>query len=81
MDPKDWQDRNSETVKNRVLTSSRPGDIVLMHDIHATTADAVEDIVVGLLDQGYRLVTVEEMFDLRAKDPDGTRYYSQSTIR
>ena len=81
VDPKDWQDRNSETVKSRVLNGRRSGDIVLLHDIHATTAAAVEDIVVGLLDQGFRLVTVEELFDLRSKEPDGTRYYSQSTIR
>ena len=41
------------------------GDIVLMHDLRPETAAAVEKIVPQLLEQGYKLVTVSEMFEAK----------------
>jgi hypothetical protein len=41
VDPQDWLYRNADTVYHRVTAQTRPGSIVLMHDIHPTTVDAV----------------------------------------
>ncbi|WP_436774572.1 polysaccharide deacetylase family protein [Yinghuangia sp. YIM S09857] len=62
VDPRDWADREARTVTSRVLGAVRPGSIVLMHDIHRSTADAAPAIVTGLRKQGYRLVTVSELY-------------------
>ncbi len=38
------------------------GDIILMHDLYTSTADACEYLIPELIRQGYQLVTVSEMF-------------------
>ena len=61
VDPEDWKDRNSETVKKRVLANTKNGSIVLSHDIHQTTRDAYADIIDGLRAKGFTLVTVPQL--------------------
>ncbi|MFG2003269.1 polysaccharide deacetylase family protein [Spirillospora sp. NPDC048911] len=62
VDPNDWRDRNSKTVERRVVSATRPGYIVLMHDIHPTTVAAVPNIIKRLAAKGYVFVTVSELF-------------------
>ena len=82
VDTLDWSDRDSEILKTKVLTNPgvRSGDIVLMHEIHESTVNALDDLVKGLLDQGYRFVTVEELYDMRGKEVDQRKYFSLKTI-
>jgi peptidoglycan/xylan/chitin deacetylase (PgdA/CDA1 family) len=74
VDPEDWKDRNSQIVRQRVLTNTRNGSIVLSHDIHETTRDAYADIIDGLRARGFTLVTVPEL--LGEVEP-GKLYYSR----
>jgi peptidoglycan-N-acetylglucosamine deacetylase len=74
VDPEDWKDRNSDTVRERVLANTRNGSIVLSHDIHETTRDAYADIIDGLREQGFTLVTVPEL--LGEVEP-GELYYNR----
>lgn len=62
VDTRDWADRDARVVTSRVLANVRPGSIVLMHDIHRSTADAAPAIITGLRKKGYRLVTVSELY-------------------
>ncbi|WP_084265200.1 polysaccharide deacetylase family protein [Actinomadura macra] len=62
VDPLDWEDRDTKAVERRVMASVRPGDVVLMHDIHATTVAAVPRIIDRLAAKGYTFVTVTELF-------------------
>ena len=62
VDPLDWKDRNSDTVYRRVIAGTRPGSIVLMHDIHPTTVAAVPRILAELKRRGYTFVTVSELY-------------------
>jgi len=39
----------------------KDGDIVLCHDIHETTAEAMSRIIPELTEKGYQLVTVSEL--------------------
>ena len=82
VDTLDWKDRDSGILKEKVLNDPgvRSGDIVLMHEIHESTVNAFEDIIVGLLDQGFRFVTVEELYDLRGKEVDARKYFSLKSI-
>ncbi len=61
VDTLDWQSRNAAAVRAVVNRDTRNGSIVLMHDIHSTTVDAVPGIVDDLQGQGYTLVTVSEL--------------------
>ncbi|TYB38800.1 polysaccharide deacetylase family protein [Actinomadura chibensis] len=62
VDPVDWEHRDTGYVERRVLKAVKPGDIVLMHDIHPTTVKAVPEIIDRLAGEGYTFVTVPELF-------------------
>lgn len=61
VDPNDWKRPGVQVVVNRVLSMTRPGSVILLHDIHASSAQAVEPIVKGLIQKGYKLVTVNQL--------------------
>lgn len=61
VDTNDWRKPGVQTVINRAVNGARSGSIILVHDIHASTADAIEGIVKGLQARGFRLVTVSEL--------------------
>ncbi|PRX02246.1 UNVERIFIED_ORG: peptidoglycan/xylan/chitin deacetylase (PgdA/CDA1 family) [Actinomadura viridilutea] len=62
VDPLDWRDRDTRLVERRVLKAVRPGMIVLLHDIHGTTVEAVSPIIERLRADGYTFVTVSQLF-------------------
>lgn len=65
IDTLDWKTRNAQNTINVVLSQVKDGDIVLMHDIYGTSADAAEVIIPELVKRGYQLVTVSEMAQYR----------------
>jgi peptidoglycan/xylan/chitin deacetylase (PgdA/CDA1 family) len=71
IDPKDWRDRNANTVYSRVMNGTKSGSIVLLHDIHKTSVTAAIRIIDALKDKGYAFVTVSEML----KDEKAGRVY------
>lgn len=63
-DTLDWMYKNANTVFLRGSSGARPGGILLMHDVHPTTAEAVGRLVDHLTASGYTLVTVSELLNL-----------------
>jgi peptidoglycan/xylan/chitin deacetylase (PgdA/CDA1 family) len=61
LDTLDWENRNSETICSNILDNVKDGDIVLMHDIYGTTAEAMKLVIPELIERGYQLVTVSEL--------------------
>jgi peptidoglycan-N-acetylglucosamine deacetylase len=61
VDPLDWKYRNSNRVYNSIVQNTRPGSIILAHDIHATTIAAMPATLDALLAKGYKFVTVSEL--------------------
>lgn len=66
VDTLDWKTRNASKTLQSVQKDTRDGAIILMHDIHEPTADAVEPVVKWLLMNGYQLVTVSELIAARS---------------
>ncbi len=62
VDPLDWRDRDAEIVAARIIEAP-PGAIILAHDIHETTVDAVPAIIVALKNRGIHFVTVTKLFE------------------
>lgn len=54
----DWQYRDPAKVTDQVLKTIMPGGIVLMHDTHKWTAEALPMIIKGLREKGYEFVTI-----------------------
>lgn len=61
IDTLDWKSRNPNEILKIVQENVKDGSIILMHDIHATSVQAVEPILKYLKAEGYELVTVSEL--------------------
>ena len=62
VDTRDWEHRDSSLVCNRAVTNAYDGAVILMHDLHASTVDAVPCILDSLSSQGYEFVTADQIF-------------------
>lgn len=69
VDPLDWKYRDSERVKNEILKNTKPGSIVLSHDIHATTVNAMPATLDALIAKGFKFVTVSELIAMDRPQP------------
>jgi peptidoglycan-N-acetylglucosamine deacetylase len=69
VDTNDWRDRNSGIVAHRAISWAHRNDIILMHDIHPTTVNAVPRILDGLSKRGFTFVTIPELFAGRPLKP------------
>ncbi|MFI7534782.1 polysaccharide deacetylase family protein [Streptosporangium sp. NPDC049376] len=61
VDTLDWRDRDSRLVAQRAAQAT-PGAIVLMHDIHPTTVEAVPAVLNQFVQRGYTFVTLSELY-------------------
>ena len=68
LDTEDWDSRNAQIIVDKVLADVKDGDIVLMHDIYESTAEAMEILVPKLKELGYQIVTVSEMARYKGKE-------------
>lgn len=72
VDPLDWKNRNSARVKSEILKATKPGSIVLSHDIHPTTVDAMAETIDALKEKGFKFVTVSELIAMDRPLPAAT---------
>ena len=61
VDTLDWKYRDTDRLVKYVSKNAKDGGIVLMHDIHKSTAKAVDRILKSLEKQGFETVTVTEL--------------------
>ncbi|MCT6924673.1 polysaccharide deacetylase family protein [Metasolibacillus sp.] len=61
VDTLDWQHHMPAKTLKAIQNGSYNGSIILMHDIHQTTADALDSVLSYLSKQGYEFVTVSEI--------------------
>ncbi|WP_460746658.1 polysaccharide deacetylase family protein [Nocardiopsis oceani] len=63
VDTLDWQSRDSDKILDVTLDETTDGSVVLFHDIHETSVDAIPDVLEELEDEDYEFVTVSDLFD------------------
>jgi len=66
VDPRDWQRPGVSVVTSRILKQTTNGAIVLAHDLHAPTVDAMPGTLDGLLAKGFKFVTVSQLLTDKA---------------
>jgi len=64
VDPYDWKRPGPVVVRNRILKETRPGSIVLSHDIHPGTIEAMPSTLDALEAKGFKFVTVSELIGM-----------------
>lgn len=62
VDSLDWKTRNTKAIMQEIA-KTQPGSIILMHDIHQTSIDALPSVIQYLQNNGYTLVTVDELLE------------------
>jgi peptidoglycan-N-acetylglucosamine deacetylase len=68
VDPLDWKRPGPSVVTSRILSGTTAGGIVLAHDLHSQTVDAMPATVDGLLRRGFKFVTVSQLLAMKT-DP------------
>jgi hypothetical protein len=65
VDPRDWATQNTAAVGKTILDQVKDGDIILMHDMSASSVSAALNAVDTLKRRGFTFVTVSELARLR----------------
>lgn len=79
VDTEDWKYRNAGIVTKKVLAVATDGAIVLMHDIHKTTAASLDTTLTKLKNQGYEFVTIDELYGEKLQI--GKQYFDKTDSR
>ena len=69
VDPFDWKRPGSAVVTSRIVNQTKPGSIILVHDIHAASVEAMPDTLDQLLAKGFKFVTVSELIAMERPMP------------
>lgn len=77
VDTLDWKSRNADAVYQHIVNDTKDGSIILLHDLYSTSVSGALRGIDALLEQGYELVTVEELLRRRGYDAvPGKKYTS-----
>lgn len=61
VDTLDWKTKKPKAILKQVKKTVKDGDIILMHDIHPTTAEALKTVLPWLIENDYDILTVSEL--------------------
>lgn len=76
VDTEDWELRDPVAIAEYILATVKDGDVVLLHDIHGFTLEAMRIVVPELKARGYELVTFSEMMDVHGITMEnGQKYF------
>ena len=75
VDTLDWKLRDAEKVRDYIVKKASDGDIILLHDIHATSVDGVIMAIDILKEDGYEFVSLDELLVYRNIDIQTRKAY------
>lgn len=75
-DTEDWKLKDSKKIAEVILKNVKDGDVLLMHDIHDFTVEAMKLVLPILKEQGYQFVTIDELAAFKGTSMEkGTKYF------
>src|SRR5205807_3010828 len=78
VDPNDWKRPGPAVVRNRILKETHRGSIVLSHDIHPGTIEAMPSTLDALEAKGLKFVTVSELLRMATPQPSRAPHSAES---
>ncbi|MEU7893438.1 polysaccharide deacetylase family protein [Nonomuraea sp. NPDC049152] len=69
VDTMDERGRDAKAAARRAISGAHPGAIILMHEIHGASVEAVPEILRELTKKGYTFVTVPELYGSAGMKP------------
>lgn len=73
VDPFDWKRPGPGVIRDRIVSQARPGSIILAHDIHPGTIDAMPGTFDQLMAKGLKFVTVSDLIAMAKPLPPKPR--------
>jgi peptidoglycan/xylan/chitin deacetylase (PgdA/CDA1 family) len=67
VDSLDWKHRSPAKTESIILSQTKKGSIILCHDIHKTTVDAMPATLDALRAKGFKFVTVTELLNMHSE--------------
>lgn len=61
LDSKDWKGYDAKKIENEVLSKVKSGDIIMFQNNMAATPEALGAIILGLREDGYKIVPMSEL--------------------
>lgn len=61
VDPLDWKFKDAAKVAKAILDGTKDGQVVLSHDIHKTTVEAMKTVIPGLKAKTFTLGTISQL--------------------
>lgn len=87
VDPLDWKRPGASVVTQRMVQGAKPGAILLAHDIHPGTIEAMPQTIAQLKAKGYGFATVSQLIALQESsavpvkpEPQPTPYYDGAPV-
>ena len=80
VDTYDWKTQNVKKIMDVVKKETKNGSIILCHDHHKPTLDALDEMIPWLLEQGYDLVTVSELLESSGTPLEPGKVYFRKEI-
>ncbi len=80
VDTADWKTQNAGKIMEVVKKKTQNGSIILCHDRHKPTVDALDQIIPWLLEQGYELVTVTELLTSTGEPLEAGKLYTKKDV-
>lgn len=75
VDTLDWKSKDPKKILKQVKKNVKDGDIILMHDIHPTTAESLKKVLPWLVKNDYDILTVSELAERKGSSlNNGTAY-------
>ena len=68
-------DADPDFSSEQIMSNIQAGDIVLLHDTNTVSLYALTKVLPQLYQQGYRFVTVSQLFDLYGRSPQPGQIY------
>ena len=78
IDTRDWSHQNADKSIAEVLMHVQDGDVILMHDDYQATLEASKVLIPELIQRGYQLVTVSELFTYKQIELVPARIYKSA---
>ena len=77
IDTLDWLTKDPKAIEKEIMNNVSDGDIILCHDLHETTVDAMESVIPKLIAKGYQLVTVSELMSYSTEKIEAGGLYNR----
>jgi len=75
IDTLDWKNKNSNKISKKILDKVKDGDIILMHDIYKATLNSLDIVIPELINRGYQIVSVSELFYYKSIELEKGKVY------